>query len=60
MSGAFCSMLPNKPLKLTIPPQGHWCNITEPARRRARSLTARRWTDEALLRKYVGISKEMD
>jgi hypothetical protein len=26
---------PNKPLQLTIPPQGHWCNIEGLARRRA-------------------------
>ena len=32
----------NKPLKLPTPPQGHWCNINGPARRRARSLTAKR------------------
>ena len=27
---------PNKPLKLTTPPQGHWCNIKEPFVRRVR------------------------
>ena len=36
--------LSNKPLKLTILPQGHWCNIAGPARRQARSLTAERST----------------
>ena len=39
------SMTPPNPLKLTIPPRGHWCNINGPARRRARSLTAKRSAD---------------
>jgi hypothetical protein len=44
--GAPCLAPPNKPLKLSILPQGHWCNIDGPARRQARSLTARRSADE--------------
>jgi hypothetical protein len=33
--------LANQPIKLTIPPQGLWCNIDRLARRRARSLSAK-------------------
>ena len=28
-------MTPNMPLQQAIPPQGHWCNIEAPTRRRA-------------------------
>ena len=34
-------------MKLTIRPQGHWCNIKGPTRRPARSLSANRSTDTA-------------
>ena len=32
---AGAAALPNKPLQLTIPPQGHRCRIEWPTRRRA-------------------------
>jgi hypothetical protein len=34
--------LPNKPMKLSIRPQGHWCSIEGATRRPARSLSASR------------------
>jgi hypothetical protein len=37
------------------PPQGHWCNINGSARRRARSLTAKRWTDPSAHNKGRGL-----
>src|SRR5450759_5361957 len=32
-------------MKLTRSPQGHWCRIETPTRRRPRSLSASRWAD---------------
>lgn len=38
-----CGETANQPISLTLPPQGHWCNIEAPTRRRPCSGTADRW-----------------
>jgi len=43
--GSFAQALPNRPMKLPIRPQGHWCSVEGPTRRPARSLSATRWPD---------------